>query len=79
MPGKLYDGTIENSAQPIKDSKAYCEGRASAVGGGVVGDNPHEAGSESNAAWAAGLASWKAAPATGGPDCCADAYGGGHA
>ena len=77
MAGKLCNGTVENSAQPFKDSKAYCEGMAYRASDTVLSvpitDNPHEADSESNASWAAG---WTAANGAGTIDaseagCCA--------
>lgn len=64
MPGKLIDGTTNNSAQPVKDAKAFCEGRAVKAAAGATSDNPHPATSESGKAWAAGYASTKA-------ECCA--------
>ena len=77
-PGKLCDGTTENAAKPIKDSKAYCEGRAAAAAGALVGTNPHLDGSDAATAWAAGHGSWAENPAGVARDCCSVAYGGGY-
>ncbi len=71
MPGKLC---------PIPDSRAYCEGRAAAIAGTLVGANPHPANSPSAVSWAAGHGSDAEDP-TGwalGRDCCADLPGQGY-
>ena len=62
----------------LLDSKAYCEGRAYAVGGGLKADNPHEAGSFAAEAWDLGHDSYAAGVGSPLPrDCCADvAYDG---
>ncbi len=71
------DGTIE--VPKLRESKAYCEGRAAAAAGALVGTNPFPATTPDNLAWDRGWDSWGADPSTGpGQDCCADAYGGGY-
>ena len=76
MPGKLCYGSTNNGYHP-KLSKAYCEGRAAAAAGILVGENPHEA-SEAATAWSTGYATWVNDPSLGGPDCCDTAFGGGY-
>lgn len=77
MPGKLCNGTTDVVLP--RNSRAYCEGRAAAVAGALVGTNPHPANTPDNVAWAAGHASHTADPATlPARDCCADAPGGGY-
>lgn len=77
MAGSLCDGTPTN--QPyVNASRAYCEGRAVAVAGGLIGDNPHATGSEDGTAWAKGFNSYNGGVgAAQAQDCCADvAYNG---
>ena len=71
MPGKKC---------PIPDSRAYCEGRAAAIAGGLVGDVPHPANSPSAVSWIAGFTSHTENPADWerGRDCCADLPGQGY-
>lgn len=77
MPGKLCNGT--NNTVCIRESKAYCEGRAAAAAGVLVGSNPFAAGTDNYVNWDNGWDSWAADPAAGpGQDCCAVAYGGGY-
>lgn len=62
---KRCDGTVENPT--IKESKAFCEGRA-ARAGSALPTNPHPAGTDDALAWDRGVASKVA----GDPDgCCA--------
>ena len=77
MPGKRCHGEAAG-AIPIKESKAYCEGRGAAAAGALVGTNPHAATSVDGLAWIRGHESWTADPAGVPGDCCADAYGGGY-
>lgn len=81
MAGHLCNGDTENAAKPIKDSKAYCEGRKAAADGLLVGANPHVDGSDAATAWSTGFATWLNDPALGpdaGRDCCATPFGGGY-
>ena len=73
----LCDG-LGGGPPQLKNSRAYCEGREAAVAGALVGTNPHAAGSEAATSWANGHATWSTDPSLGGPDCCADAFGGGY-
>jgi hypothetical protein len=80
MSGKLCDGLPDN-APYLRDSKAFCEGRAAAAAGALVDINPHPDGSQAAVAWSSGHATWADDPALGpelGQDCCADAFGGGY-
>lgn len=74
MPGKICPDTNR-----LRESKAYCEGRAAAAAGADVGTNPHPAGSVDGQTWSTGHATWVNDPVLGpGQDCCADAFGGGY-
>ncbi len=69
---------VATDSPTIRNTVAYCEGRAAAAAGALVGTNPHA--SEPDATnWANGHESWTADPA-GFPsrDCCALAPGGGY-
>lgn len=72
------DGGTSTGPVPLVQSKAYCEGRAHAVAGGLVGDDPHPSGSDASTAWVAGFNSYNAGVGTAlARDCCADlAYDG---
>ena len=76
MAGKSCTGT-NDVPRDTKLSRAYCEGRAAAAAGDLVGTNPHPASTPANTIWAAGHGSWSANPSGVARDCCADAYGGG--
>jgi len=81
MSGKQCNGIADSGAVTKRLSKAYCEGRAAASAGLLVGDNPHPSGSGEYVSWDNGFDSWTADPATGpatGQDCCADSFGGGY-
>ena len=57
-PGKNYTGKKDNNAGNSSNAKSFCEGlqyRAD-TNGATIGDNPHEAGSESADAWDRGWA-----------------------
>jgi hypothetical protein len=56
MPGQMSDGVTATRDSSLVNSKAYCEGRQEKAFGISGGANPHPAGSEANAAWAAGFA-----------------------
>jgi len=69
----LCDGGTYAGPVPLRNSKAYAEGREAAAGGALIGTNPHQSGSEANATWDAGHASY--AGGVGDPlprDCAAD-------
>jgi len=70
------DGTT--NVPTLRESKAYCEGRAAAAAGALVGTNPHPSGSAAATRWAAGFGTWVLDPDGVAQDCCADAYGGGY-
>jgi hypothetical protein len=72
----ICNGT--NDVPKLRESKAYCEGRAANAAGALLATNPHPTWSTDHTAWDLGHASWELDPAAGpGQDCCADAYGGG--
>lgn len=77
MAGKVCKGDTTNPK--LKESRAYCEGRAAAVAGALISTNPHaDTASADHVAWDAGHASYNGG--VGSPeaqDCCADlAYDG---
>ena len=77
MAGKHCNGTATD--QPyVRESKAYCEGRAAATAGALVGTNPHPATSRDGVLWIAGFDSYAGGVGSALPqDCCADpAYDG---
>jgi hypothetical protein len=66
MPGKLCNGS-STSTPTIRDSRAFCEGRA-ARAAEVSPTNPYTSGTAEYAAWALGVTS----KASSDPDgCCA--------
>jgi hypothetical protein len=71
MSNRCDGSTHPNQHVGIVNTKAYCEGRAAAVAGDLLSTNPHQAGSEANAAWAAGWGSHLGGAALA-QDCCAD-------
>lgn len=77
MAGQLCSGHKIKNAK-VKNSKAYCEGRAGAKAGMGTSDNPHAEGSDANEAWDDGIQSWLTNPDEGSRDCCADEFGGGY-
>lgn len=54
MPGQLGDGVNATRDLNLANSKAFCEGRQAKAW--LESPNPHVAGSEAYAAWAAGYA-----------------------
>jgi hypothetical protein len=56
----------------FRQAKAYAEGRARKVAGGVAGDNPHGATTPAGIAWLAGLNEYNTAGAVQVRDHCAD-------
>ena len=77
MAGKICKGDTTNPK--IRESRAYCEGRAAATGGALKTTNPHaDTASDDHVAWDSGWDSYAAGVGTALPqDCCADvAYDG---
>jgi hypothetical protein len=70
MAGK---NTVTGVINPkFREAKAYAEGRARKVAGGVAGDNPHGATTPAGVAWLAGLNEYNAAGAFQNRDHAAD-------
>lgn len=70
MAGKY---TVTNVKNPhFREAKAYAEGRARKVAGGIAGDNPHGATTPAGVAWLAGLNEYNAAGSFTNRDHCAD-------
>lgn len=70
MAGKY---TVTGITQPkFRQAKAYAEGRARKVAGGVAGDNPHGASTPAGVAWLAGLNEYNVAGSFVNRDHCAD-------
>ncbi len=57
MAGKLCYGDPNGTAGAavLSQSKSFCEGRQAQATGGLIGDNPHLAGSPDAIAWDAGF------------------------
>ena len=80
MAGKLCSG-VATDQPTLRESRAYAEGRAAAIAGGLVTDNPEDGlGSPAEAAWDRGFASEAEDPAGWplGQDCVAELPGSGY-
>ena len=62
MPGKLTLGldslSVGTQSDKSKVARAYCEGRAAAAAGALIGTNPNTAQGAKEVAWSSGDQGW---------------------